>query len=88
MVTQPTHSKETYKFNFKEQHLHTEQRLVMHLWLVLQKQPPQVFCEKVFLENSQNSQENTCARVTSLIKLQALNRKVFLIASISSQIKC
>ena len=27
--------------------------------------------KKVFLELSQNSQENTCARVSSLIKLQA-----------------
>ena len=32
---------------------------------------PDVFCEKVFLEISQNSQESTCARVSSLIKLQA-----------------
>ena len=28
--------------------------------------------KKVFLEISQNSQENTCARVSFLIKLQAL----------------
>ena len=28
--------------------------------------------EKVFLEISQNSQENTCARASFLIKLQAL----------------
>ena len=31
----------------------------------------QLFCKKVFLENSQNSQENTCTRVSFLIKLQA-----------------
>ena len=38
----------------------------------LQKQPPEVFYKrKVFLEISQNSQENTCARVSFLIKLQA-----------------
>ena len=30
--------------------------------------------KKVFLEISQNSQENTCARVSFLIKLQALGR--------------
>ena len=30
-----------------------------------------VLCKKMFLENSQNSQENTCARVSFLIKLQA-----------------
>ena len=31
-----------------------------------------VFCEKGVLKNSQNSQENTCARVSFSIKLQAL----------------
>ena len=31
-----------------------------------QKQPPVVFCKKVFLQISQNSQENTSARVSSL----------------------
>ena len=30
-----------------------------------------VLCEKMFLEISQNSQENTCAMVSFLIKLQA-----------------
>ena len=29
-----------------------------------QKQPPVSFCKKVFLKISQNSQENTCAKVT------------------------
>ena len=32
---------------------------------------PVMFCKKVFLEISQNSQGNTCARVSFLIKLQA-----------------
>ena len=32
---------------------------------------PVVFCEKVFLRISQNSQENTCARASFLIKLQS-----------------
>ena len=32
---------------------------------------PEVFCKKVFSEISQNSQENTCARVSFLTKLQA-----------------
>ena len=37
----------------------------------LKKEPPEVFCKKkVFLEISQNSQENTCARDSFLIKLQ------------------
>ena len=34
-----------------------------------------VLCKKLFLEISQNSQENTCARVSFLIKLQALGRR-------------
>ena len=37
----------------------------------LQKQPLDVFCKKkMFLKILQNSQENTCARVSFLIKLQ------------------
>ena len=39
--------------------------------IVRQKQPPEVFYVKRFLETSQNSQENTCPRVSFLIKLQA-----------------
>ena len=31
---------------------------------------PEEFCKKVFLELSQNSQENTSARASFLIKLQ------------------
>ena len=38
-----------------------------------EKQSPEVFYKKqVFLEISQNSQENTCAKVSFLLKLQAL----------------
>ena len=33
--------------------------------------------EKVFLEISQNSQENTCARVSFLIKLQAWGLQLY-----------
>ena len=37
-----------------------------------QKQPPEMFCKKkVFLEITQNSQENTCVRVSFIIKFQA-----------------
>ena len=45
-----------------------------HLLLnqLMQKQSPEVFYEKkLFLEISQNSQENTCATVSFLKKLQA-----------------
>ena len=52
------------------------QRLVWNLFYgdssrTIQKQPPEVVCKKkVFLEISQNSQENNCARVSFLIKLK------------------
>ena len=36
-----------------------------------------VLCEKVLLEISQNSQENTCARVSFLIKLQAWGLQLY-----------
>ena len=40
-----------------------------------EEQPPELFCKKsVLLEISQNSQENTCARVSFQIKLQALQK--------------
>ena len=35
-----------------------------------QKQPPEMFYKKNFLKFLQNSQENTCAKVSFLIKLQ------------------
>ena len=31
---------------------------------------PEMFCKKLFLEISQNSQENICARAFLLLKLQ------------------
>ena len=36
---------------------------------------PEVFCKKVFLKFSQNSQENTCARVSFLIKFNKVVKK-------------
>ena len=46
---------------------------------VFQKQSPKVtvLWRKVFLEISQNSQENTCVRVSFLIKLQALKKRLW-----------
>ena len=35
------------------------------------------FVKKVFLEISQNSQENTCSRVSFLIKLQAKGLELY-----------
>ena len=41
-----------------------------HIWLTNRSSLREVFCKKVFLKISQNLQENTCARVSFLIKLQ------------------
>ena len=43
----------------------------------MQKQPPEVLYAKVVLEISQNSQENTCARTSFLIKLQASRLQLY-----------
>ena len=52
-----------------------------------QKQPPEVFCKKkMFLEISHNSQENTCPRVSFLIKLQAPPKKETLAQLFSCEI--
>ena len=37
---------------------------------------PGVFCKKVFLEISQNSQGNTCARISILTKLDFINTEI------------
>ena len=39
---------------------------------------PEAFCKKVFLEISQNSQENTCARISLLTKFQAWDVQFFI----------
>ena len=42
-----------------------------------QKQPAQLFCKKGVLRISDNSQENTCARDSFLINLQARSATLF-----------
>ena len=37
-------------------------------WNLVRRSHPEVFVEEVFLEISQNSQENTCARPATLLK--------------------
>ena len=50
------------------------------VWIYLGKSSrSDVFCKKVFLGISQNSQENTCARASFLIKLQAFAKKEALV---------
>ena len=44
----------------------------------VQKQQLEVFYQKGFLKISQNSQENTCARVCFLIELQASGSNFFI----------
>ena len=41
-------------------------------WTTYRINHPEVFCQKMFLNISQNSQESTCFGVSFLIKLQAL----------------
>ena len=43
--------------------------------LILEAATRGVLCKKVFLEISQNSQENTCARVSFLIKLGLIKKE-------------
>ena len=45
--------------------------MVLSIVIVSEAATRGALCEKVFLEISQNSQENTCARASFLIKLQA-----------------
>ena len=55
------------------------------LQILIQKQYPRwkVLYKKLFLEISQNSQENICARVSFLIKLQLLDLLIVLLNSIT-----
>ena len=45
-------------------------KLIQNRLPYIEKQPPEVFCKKMFLKDLQISQENTCARVSFLINLQ------------------
>ena len=49
-----------------------------YIWYVLEAVTQRCSVKKVFLEISQNSQENTFARVSFLIKLQAEDLKISL----------
>ena len=44
-------------------------------WFINAQEQQPVFYKRLFLKFSQNSQENTCARVSFLIKLQAWDLK-------------
>ena len=51
--------------------------LVQYLFYSIEAAIRVVLCKKVFLKISQNSQENTCAKVSFLIKLQAWQKNHF-----------
>ena len=54
------------------------ENMIHFKFLMIQKQPLEVFCKKkVSLEISQNSQENTCARVSFLMKLQVSGLQLY-----------
>ena len=55
--------------NHPNLHIYAFRRSCSFIW-GCRSSRPEVFCEKVFLEISQDSQENTYARVSFLIKLQ------------------
>ena len=63
---------EIFKNTFFTEHLRTtaSDDIYALLLLLTEAATRGVLCKKVFLEISQNSQENTCARVSFLIKLQ------------------
>ena len=44
--------------------------------------------KKVFLENSQNSQESTCARVSILVKLRASGMQLFQKETLAQVFSC
>ena len=50
----------------------------MHILQSCRSSHPEVFCKKVISEISQNSQQNTCDRVSFLVKLEACARVSFL----------
>ena len=62
----------TFKnYSFKTIMLVNLRESIIRKLLTSRSSPPGVFCKKVLLEISQNLQENTCARISFLIKLQA-----------------
>ena len=63
-------TKITFAFNFVTPLIIDKNIIFFSTYLHLQKQPPEVICKKVFLKNSQNLPENTCAGVSFLVKLQ------------------
>ena len=61
---------------FKNTASYRQNGLFKKLWkckeiLYFQRQSPAMFYKKALLDISQNSQENTCARASFLMKLQA-----------------
>ena len=45
--------------------------MIIQIFRIYRSSRPEVFCKKGFLRNFSNSQENTCVRVSFLLKLQA-----------------
>ena len=92
----PRHFAKGYTLAFKQFRLLVLHNYIVYLWntlvnhliLVLilthfRNSRPEVFCKKVFLEISQNSQENTCVSVSFLIKLRASGRNLYILKYIN-----
>ena len=68
------YSSKVIVFNYYDSSVEFQKdRIIGTLFSYLQKQPLDVFIKIDVLKILQNSQENTCARVSFLIKLQACN---------------
>ena len=64
-------------FNSLENEYYNEVAILMNISEFAEAVVQRCSAKKVFLEISQNSQENTCARVCFLIKLQASGLQLY-----------
>ena len=64
-------------FNSLENEYYNEVAILMNISEFAEAVVQRCSAKKVFLEISQNSQENTCARVSFLIKLQASGLQLY-----------
>ena len=64
-------------FNSLENEYYNEVAILMNISEFAEAVVQRCSAKKVFLEISQNSQENTCAKISFLIKLQALGLQLY-----------
>ena len=64
-------------FNSLENEYYNEVAILMNISEFAEAVVQRCSAKKVFLEISQNSQDNTCAKISFLIKLQALGLQLY-----------